>query len=225
VRDDGFRGVNITHPFKAEVVEQVDHPGMVPEKLGPFNTLIFRENGVHDENTDCTGFIMAYSMRFGSAKPEEVLLLGRGGVGKSLAFGMGALGATMIYLFEKDHVVGEDLEQRLLNSGYPCKLIAEDQLVDTAKAVDGILNATIYQYPGNPLPTGAAAINRWAFEAIYTPLETEFVHMMKKVGAEILTGYELFLNQGVDAFEHFTGVKLDRQATIAHYLAKGHGQK
>ena len=50
---------------------------------------------------------------------------------------------------------------------------------------------------------------RWVFDAIYTPLETRFLADARGRGAEILSGYELFIHQGIHAFEIFTGVQVD----------------
>jgi shikimate dehydrogenase len=49
----------------------------------------------------------------------------------------------------------------------------------------------------------------WAFDAVYTPIETRFLLDARDAGLEIISGYELFFHQGVDAFEVFTGVRVD----------------
>ena len=49
----------------------------------------------------------------------------------------------------------------------------------------------------------------WAFDAVYTPLQTRFLQDATAAGLEILSGYELFFYQGVDAFEIFTSVAVD----------------
>jgi shikimate dehydrogenase len=50
---------------------------------------------------------------------------------------------------------------------------------------------------------------RWAFDAVYTPVETEFIRDARGAGVEVMTGYELYFFQGVDAFRIFTGFDVD----------------
>lgn len=67
----------------------------------------------------------------------------------------------------------------------------------------------MWQHPGTPIPTSLIGSQRWAFDVIYTPLETEFLAAARAQELEILSGYELFFYQGVDAFEIFTGRQVD----------------
>ncbi len=49
----------------------------------------------------------------------------------------------------------------------------------------------------------------WVFDAVYTPIETEFVLAATAEGLEIISGYELFFYQGVNAWDFFSGQPLD----------------
>ena len=78
-------------------------------------------------------------------------------------------------------------------------------------ACDGLVNATpvgMHQYPGQPFPPGGFARQRWAFDAVYTPENTEFLAQCRQRGIETISGFKLFLYQGVDAFERFTGIEV-----------------
>ena len=196
--------------------------GEQPAALGAINTIVFSAGGWRGENTDYTGFKVAYATRFPNQAPGAVLILGAGGVGSSLSFALGALGASHLYLYDHRTGVSGDLVGRLSSAGYSASVVGHD-LVEVARAVSGLVNATpigMYQYPGNPLPL--AAINRqdWAFEAVYTPKRTEFVKALAAQGTAVLGGFELFIHQGIDAFEHFTGARLERKEAIKAYLAE-----
>ncbi len=56
------------------------------------------------------------------------------------------------------------------------------------------------------------ARKRWAFDAVYSPVETEFIRDARDAGVEVMTGYELYFFQGVDAFRIFTGFDVDAVA-------------
>jgi shikimate dehydrogenase len=87
--------------------------------------------------------------------------------------------------------------------------IAEFGAMETAIAgADGIVNATPLGMSGNPGTAIAAGLlggQTWAFDAVYTPVETIFVRDARAAGLSILSGYELFFFQGVHAFQLFSG--------------------
>ncbi len=62
---------------------------------------------------------------------------------------------------------------------------------------------------------------RWAFDAVYTPVDTEFLCDARAGGLETLSGYELFFHQGVDAFKLFTGCSVDMDALRAELSEPG----
>jgi shikimate dehydrogenase len=67
----------------------------------------------------------------------------------------------------------------------------------------------MHQHPGTPIPRTLIGTQAWAFDAIYTPTDTRFLLDAVEAGLEVLYGYELFFYQGVDAFEIFTGMRVD----------------
>jgi shikimate dehydrogenase len=58
---------------------------------------------------------------------------------------------------------------------------------------------------------------RWAFDAVYTPIDTEFLVQAHRQGLAIVSGFDLFIYQGLDAFEIFTGVRADAQAVLQRF--------
>lgn len=57
------------------------------------------------------------------------------------------------------------------------------------------------------MPLAAELIQgqKWAFDAVYTPMDTEFLLEANKKGLQVVSGFDLFFYQGIDAFEIFTG--------------------
>jgi shikimate dehydrogenase len=62
---------------------------------------------------------------------------------------------------------------------------------------------------GTAFPPCMLTRKRWAFDAVYTPVDTEFIRDARGAGVEVMTGYELYFFQGVDAFRIFTGFDVD----------------
>jgi shikimate dehydrogenase len=67
----------------------------------------------------------------------------------------------------------------------------------------------MHQHPGTPISAALMGMQGWAFDAVYTPTRTRFLEDATRAGLEVLSGYELFFYQGVDAFEVFAGVRVD----------------
>ena len=61
----------------------------------------------------------------------------------------------------------------------------------------------------------------WAFDAVYTPVDTQFLQDAATQGLSIISGYELFFFQGVHAWEHFCGLPLDEARLRSELIEQG----
>ncbi|EDP67026.1 Shikimate 5-dehydrogenase [alpha proteobacterium BAL199] len=214
---DGLAGVNVTHPYKEKAARLVPIQDLRVQRIGAINTVLFREGrAVSGHNTDHSGFVAAYRRKMIDARPGSVALIGAGGVGRPIAVGLGELGAEEIRVYDIDAARATRLASDLTTDAVPVRAC-----VDIAEALDGcagVVNATpigMYRYPGNPVPDAIMGKPRWVFDAVYTPRDTEFIIEAGKRGAEVISGYELFFHQGVDAFRLFTGLSVDEAALRA----------
>jgi shikimate dehydrogenase len=215
--DAGYRGVNVTHPYKEQTRKKVEVPDPSVARIGAINTVIFEADGWKGFNTDFSGFAGAFRHRFGDASPGTALIVGSGGVGKAMAFSLARLGAKEIWLHDIERARARDLTATLRTAGIDASMIESADLADAMRKADGLLNGTplgMYQHPGNAFPVAAIGGQRWVFDAVYTPLETEFLKCAKAKSIDILSGYHLFLFQGFDAFTIFTGVAVDAEAAM-----------
>ena len=81
-----------------------------------------------------------------------------------------------------------------------------------ANGVDGLINCTpvgMVGKGGTPLASAAMSGAKWAFDAVYTPVETAFLIDAAAAGLSIISGWEVFFYQGVHAWALFTGLPLD----------------
>ena len=79
---------------------------------------------------------------------------------------------------------------------------------DAVDGVDGVVNGTpvgMYFQPGAPVELAAIGEQRWVFDAIYSPIETELMARAADDEVARISGFDLFMGQGIDAFEIFTG--------------------
>jgi shikimate dehydrogenase len=64
-------------------------------------------------------------------------------------------------------------------------------------------------YDGTPVPRELMAGSEWAFDAVYTPVDTQFLQDATAEGLQVMSGYELYFYQGLHAFEIFHGRPID----------------
>ncbi|QJQ94180.1 MULTISPECIES: shikimate dehydrogenase [Halomonadaceae] len=206
VISEGYRGVNVTFPWKEEAVKLADRPSEGARMVGAANTLVFERDGIVAENTDYTGFMSGFRATFGERQPGCVLLIGTGGVGKAAAFGLGKLGADEVILMDLDETKSRQLADELKAQGFKASAISHAQLAETIPTCDGLVNCTPIGHeksPGCPLPKALIQSHHWIFDAVYVPAVTEFVAAAKAAGASVMSGVSLFVFQGVDAFKLF----------------------
>ena len=219
--EKGYAGVNVTHPYKTSARKLITPRKRLPAALGAVNTVVFREDGWRGDNTDFVGFMRGYKKQFGDAKPGTVLQLGAGGVGLATAFGLRGLGADKILVHDKDIARGEELVATLTAADEQAEFVGAENLSDAVRSADGLINCTpvgMNQYPGCPFDVDLLGGQKWAFDAVYTPVETAFLRTATKSGIEVMTGFELFFFQGIEAFEVFSGAEIDADAARHDYF-------
>jgi shikimate dehydrogenase len=224
---EGYRGVNVTYPWKEAAVSLATRPSEGARMVGAANTLVFEEGEIIAENTDFTGFMSGFRATLGDREPGRVLLIGTGGVGKAVAFGLGKLGASEVILMDLDPAKSRQLAGELEAQGFAASTITAEQLAETVPGCDGLVNCTPIGHeksPGCPLPKELIQAHHWIFDAVYVPAVTEFIAAATAVGASVVSGVSLFVFQGVDAFKLFCEDEAKRAAAeeqaatlFAHY--------
>lgn len=220
----GYRGINVTYPYKERAAKKVAIADPLVRAIGAVNTVLFGADGPQGHNTDYTGFISGYRGTRADQAPGLACLIGTGGVGRALAFGLVALGASEIRLVDRDEEKAQGLARDLRAAPNAPKVVVCTDAVAAASGATGILNGTpvgMVGYGGTPLPRDAMAGADWVFDAVYTPVDTQFLQEAAAEGLKIISGYELFFFQGVHAWAHFSGLPLDEARLRADLLGQG----
>jgi shikimate dehydrogenase len=220
----GYRGINVTYPYKERAAKKVAIADPLVRAIGAVNTVLFEADGPQGHNTDYTGFISGYRGTRADQAPGLACLIGTGGVGRALAFGLVALGASEIRLVDRDEEKAQGLARDLRAAPNAPKVVVCTDAVAAASGATGILNGTpvgMVGYGGTPLPRDAMAGADWVFDAVYTPVDTQFLQEAAAEGLKIISGYELFFFQGVHAWAHFSGLPLDETRLRADLLGQG----
>lgn len=221
---EGYRGINVTYPYKERVVAHVTVDDPLVRAMGAVNTVIFGPEGPKGYNTDCSGFAAAYRAARGDRAPGSVLMIGAGGVGRAIAFALAGLGVRELRLADREPAKAEAMADALHSFAPDIEISIWMDAGKAAAGVSGVINCTpvgMVGYEGTPLAREHMAGAEWAFDAVYTPADTTFLSDAQAQGLAVISGWELFFWQGVHAWRHFSGLPLDEARLRASLLDIG----
>lgn len=211
----GFSGVNVTFPYKEDVVPLLDAISPEAAQIGAVNTIVVSRDGKKTGyNTDRIGFRRGFDEALGAgiAKGKAALLLGGGGAGKAVAWAMLDLGIKHLHIFDKDAeraaILAADINR--ISGADICQ--SASNLADVVGTVAGIVNATplgMLGFPGMAIDEGLILSSHWVADVVYTPLATELIRKARAKGCQTVTGGGMCVHQAAEAFRLFTGIAPD----------------
>jgi len=220
VRRLGFDGVNITHPFKQAVVPLLDELSDDASDLGAVNTILFRDGRMLGRNTDWSGYGRAFRDVLPDAVHDRVLLIGAGGAGVAVGYGLLRQGASRVDVLDADAEAAAACVDRLSRRFGPGRVGIAPDLDDALAGAQGVVNATpvgMFGHPGSAVPFDLLRSDLWVSDVVYFPLETALVAAARARGCRVLPGGGMAVQQAVGAFEYFTGLPADSARMEAHF--------
>ena len=115
---DAFRilGMNVTVPYKSDVIPFLNSIDPLAEKIGAVNTLVREESGYRGYNTDMPGLYRAMISDGVEVAGKDVILLGAGGVARAVALLLLEKGAKHIYIMNRTPERAENIAEEI--NGY-----------------------------------------------------------------------------------------------------------
>ncbi len=198
----GFTGLNVTIPYKEEVLRYVKPVG---EAKLAVNTIDLRK--MEGYNTDVYGVEMAFKNAGIELKEKIALVVGAGGAGKAIALAIMKMGAKVV-ITNRTETRGLKAVRELREYG-ECIFYPMDKIRDLK--VDLIANATPLGMKGFsseiPVPEEILKPGMIVFDAVYNPVETLLVRKAKERGCKVVSGLDMLIHQAEKAFEIWTGIK------------------
>lgn len=197
----GIRGLNVTIPFKESVLDAVD-PDPLARRVGAVNTVAFDTDPPSGHNTDVDGAMRALRHHGVSIDGAESVVIGAGGAGRGIAFGLADEGANV-------RIVNRTVERAEALAGDIPSATAHglDALDELLIGADITVNATSVgmESEESVVPTAALHGDLVVMDAVYRPLQTRLLREAEAAGATTVDGAWMLLFQGVAAFERWTG--------------------
>ena len=209
-------GLNVTVPYKSDVIPYLTDIDPLAENIGAVNTLVRTETGYKGYNTDMPGLYRAMCEDGVKVKGEKVLILGAGGVARAVAMLLLDKGAREAILLnrtvQKAQEVADEVNRiagRKFAKAMP--MDAYDTL-PAGKRYLAIQATSVGMYPD----CDAAVIEDPAFyekvhtgyDLIFNPPKTRFMELVEAQGGKAYNGAKMLLYQGIIAFELWTGCEI-----------------
>ena len=228
VKTLSLAGLNVTIPHKVAIVNLLDKLDKSASTVGAVNTVKNNEGELVGYNTDGIGAVKVLEEKIGSLAGRRVLLLGAGGAARAISFALAEKGVNLTIA---NRTVGRakelavDLERKL---GVRPRVtgIKPWMLSQALKEADILINATavgMYPRTKETLVTGKMMHpGLVVFDIVYQPLYTRLLREAREVGAKIITGLEMLVNQAALSFEIWTGrqAPLELMRHVAWRLAR-----
>ena len=203
----GFVGVNVTVPLKEAALRLADRASDRAAAIGAANTLTFREDGIHADNTDGHGFLA--NLRAGAPDWDvgrgPAVVLGAGGAARAALAALREAGAPEIRLLNRTRARAEALAAAVGPS------VVVQEWGEAGAALEGaatVVNATSLGMVGQPpldVALDALAPAAVVTDLVYAPLETPLLAAARARGCVAVDGLGMLIHQAVPGFERWFG--------------------
>jgi len=185
-----LKGLNVTIPYKEEVIPLLDSVSKNAAIIGAVNTIIISKKGTKGYNTDHYGFRKALEPLL-MPHHKKALILGTGGASKAIAYALRRMkieydfvsrtATDVIYAYE-------DLDDVIFD---------EYQIIINTTPLGTFPN--MKECP--PIEYSFFTKNHLAFDLVYNPEETEFMKLAAENGAAVSNGYQMLVHQAEKAWK------------------------
>jgi shikimate dehydrogenase len=196
IKNEKLFGMNVTVPFKKEVINHIDALSGTAKKTNSVNTICKKNGKVYGDNTDVFGFEMSITNFNIETKGKTALIYGAGGVVPSIILALNNLGIKKIFITNRSSdpiktikLKFPDIEEININNNVNC---------------DFYINATslgLKESDKLDIDFNKIKPQKFFYDVIYNPPMTNFLSEAKKFGHKTLNGKMMFVYQAQKSFE------------------------
>lgn len=189
-------GVNVTIPYKQEIMSFLDYTSEVAKKIGAVNTIHLKDNKLYGYNTDYYGVGMMLDVNEIDINGKVAVILGTGGAAKACITYLLDKNIEKLYLVSRNKDTTQKDDERIT-------LISYEELKDISG--DILINTTpVGMYPNvgkSPVDEGIISNFSSIVDLIYNPKETEFLRLGNALGKKTCGGLYMLVGQAMKSQE------------------------
>lgn len=212
----GFRGANITLPYKETILPMLDSVSDDAGALGAVNTLVIDRDGagqarILGHNTDHLGFLAALDQAGCPLRGSKALVAGAGGAARAAVFGLIRARAAEVVILARRPTQAEKIVRDFATSDTRLRLsrLESRELMAESETASLLVHATpTGMWPdihdsiwpdACPMPADLTV-----FDLVYSPADTKLSRQARVSGARIVSGLEMLVRQGAHSFRLWT---------------------
>lgn len=194
----GFKAINVTIPYKCDVIPYLDEMDSNAKSIGAVNTIVNKEGKLIGHNTDFSGFLYMVEHHKVTIEGKKILVIGNGGASKAVIAVLNHLQAKEIIII--DIVSGPGV-------------ITKEEAVKNHTDVEVIINTSpVGMYPNvdqSPIDLTLFPHCKAVLDIIYNPLQTKLTKQASELGMQAVNGLEMLVGQAKYAVEFFLDKSID----------------
>ena len=208
-------GINLSMPYKEQVIPYLDQLSEEARLIGAVNTVVNREGTLIGYNTDGKGFFK--SLPSFKISRKRLVLLGAGGAAKAILAQAILDGVSQVSVFVRSASIEKTrpyLEKLQNETGFKADLFALEDVSELQARItdsDLLVNATSVGMDGVSLPISASILlpeRLLVADVIYQPFETPFLKWARNQGNHAVNGLGMLLYQAAEAFQLWTSKEM-----------------
>ncbi|MFH0850591.1 MAG: shikimate dehydrogenase [Candidatus Bathyarchaeota archaeon] len=205
------RGCNVTIPHKVEVMRHLDEVEGAAGAIGAVNTVLNDEGVLKGYNTDYLGGVKALEEKYGDLIEAGVVILGAGGAARALVYGLRQK-VQSITVLNRDPKKADILVNRFKEySNASMRHGSLGKMDDHLGSADIMVNTTpVGMSPHTDqtlVPIELLHRDLLVYDLVYNPTKTRLLEEAERVGARTLSGVNMLVYQGAEAFKLWTGLE------------------
>ena len=204
IKGGEWEGLNVTVPYKEDVIPFLDKLSEEAAAIGAVNTIVRKDGRLIGYNTDYYGFMHTLDENEVQVEGAKCLVLGAGGASKAVCAVLKDMGAGEVVVMSRK---------------------GETTFADIAdhKDADILINTTpVGMYPdtGKSLVyPGTFTKLKWVVDLIYNPIRTNLMCQAKKSLMEPISGLQMLVSQAVYSYMLFTDNVIEERDEITEKIA------
>lgn len=207
IREGKYNGINVTIPYKVEIMQYLDRISDIAKKIGAVNTVTCKNGKLIGENTDYFGFLKTLKMNEIKIEDTKVLVLGTGGAAKAIYNVLVDEGSSKIFLatLSQNKKLSLRQQDRTIHYGE----------IKNLRDVDIIVNCTpLGMFPvidNCPLNESNLIDCKYLIDIIYNPKETLLIKKYKAKGTKTVNGLTMLITQAIKSEEIWNEKKFNKE--------------
>jgi shikimate dehydrogenase len=207
----GGKGLNITLPHKAAVAKLIDQMSDRAKTAGAVNTLTFRDDEIHGDNTDGVGLLRDLTINLGlKLNNANILILGAGGATRGIVAPLLETHASSLCIANRTLGRAVALVDQFKDMG-PVSSCRFSE-VPVTEPYDLVINATSASVNGEipPYPEAVISAATFCYDLSYSLNPTPFVVWAREHGcAQSVMGWGMLVEQAAESFHIWRDVMPD----------------